>query len=220
MTTTHILGFRTWNRMEALTVLFASAVLFLQMAVILFLNPELGKAMAKFVLTLTIKGSNASIHFCQYIYRMVGPMVFPLLALTAIEIGSVMKLVKSYRSGYWELESIEKLYRALRIVENASCGLGFLGTVIGLIHTLYNLNPTLSQPAMLKMFFEEASSAFGSTVYGTSLAIIATVCREIFDGFLMPTERDKQPAVFVKTKDSEIRSMILFRRESLPCGDC
>jgi biopolymer transport protein ExbB/TolQ len=77
------------------------------------------------------------------------------------------------------------LYRTLKIVEGVAPGLGFLGTCISLISTMHHMDPKLTQSAMLKVLLDNSSSAFGSTVYGISLAITAFLALEIFRGFLI-----------------------------------
>jgi biopolymer transport protein ExbB/TolQ len=78
-----------------------------------------------------------------------------------------------------------KLYRVLKIVEGVGPGFGFLGTCLSLMATMHHMDPGLSQADMLKALLENASSAFGSTVYGISLAISSYIALELFQNFLI-----------------------------------
>jgi len=192
--TTRVLGWGTWNRAEALTVLFLSVLLLLEMSVILLLNPDLGTMMVNAVSALASWSVAAIGHIWRYVWRMVGPVVFPLAALTVIEVATVWKLFKCWKTCNGEVETIDKLYRILGIVENAAPGFGFLGTCLSLISTMADMDPKLSQSAMLKSLLENSSSAFGSTVCGISLAISAFVFHELFKGFLLSQDVVKTPS--------------------------
>jgi len=117
-------------------------------------------------------------------YKMVGPVIFPLLILTAAEVWSVIRLVQIRKIGM-AMQRAEKQFKVLEVVESASPGFGFLGTCIALIFTMHNMDPNLNQQDMLKVLLENSSSAFGSTVFGISLALTAYLSKEIFQGFLI-----------------------------------
>ena len=120
----------------------------------------------------------------QYLYRMVGPMIVPLFALNLAYLAAVFGLVRACR-GKHENPDLRKKTKILEIVENASPSFGFLGTCISLIMTMGRMDPSLQQSAMLKVLLDNASSAFGSTVYGIGLAIAAFLTREIFKEYMV-----------------------------------
>lgn len=218
--TTRALGRVTWNRMEGLTVSCLSAVLFLEMVAIVLWNPELGRTMASLVSIMASRAVEEVGELWRYIWRMVGPVVFPLVALTAIETVTVSKLFKCRKSCHCETKKIDRLYRILRIVENASPGFGFLGTCLSLINTMADMDPKLSQSAMLKGLLENSSSAFGSTVYGISLALSAFIFHELFKGFLLSKDNMKEQSFALTTTGTESSSMSTDRRQEEKCVDC
>jgi cell division protein FtsW (lipid II flippase) len=210
---TRVLGWGAWNRAEALTVLFLSVLLFLEMSVILLLNPDLGSTMVNVVSALASWSVAAIVHIWRYVWRMVGPVVFPLTALLAIEAIAVFRLYKHWKTGHWDWETtkIEWYFRSLEGVERVAPGFGFLGTCISLVATMSSMDPNLNQKAMLKALLVNSSSAFGSTICGISLAISAFVFGEIFKGFLLSTRPDIPPADHAMEKDPEPSSMSLLK---------
>jgi hypothetical protein len=75
------------------------------------------------------------------------------------------------------------------------------------------MDPDLAQKAMLKALLENSSSAFGSTVCGISLAIIAFLSLELFKGFLIKSEVQEGTDKEVLRKQDETTAMNLIKRE-------
>jgi len=184
------LGNKGWGRLEVFIVLFLSAIIISEIAVIFLLGQGSGEVLANAFASAGSGGGSALGRFWKWVYLMVGPMLFPLLILTVVEVYVLAKLVKLWRVGNRNGEP-KKLYRTLGIVEGVAPGFGFLGTCLSLIVTMHHMDPNLTQIAMLKSLLENSSSAFGSTVYGISLAITAFLSLELFKGFLFEPEIEK-----------------------------
>jgi len=75
------------------------------------------------------------------------------------------------------------------------------------------MDPKLNQTAMLKVLLENSSSAFGSTVYGLSLAITAFLSMEIFKNFLINSGHIERNNGSLNQKIDKSTSMALIRRE-------
>ena len=184
---TSILEYRRWSKGEAFVALFLLVIIVSEMAVIFLLGYETGEFLSKAFASLSAVGVGAMWRIWKWTYRMVGPMLFPLVTLTAIEVWAIVKLVRYWRIGC-SGHQLQRQYKTLRIVEGAAPGFGFLGTCISLIFTMHHMDPKLTQTAMLKVLLENSSSAFGSTVYGISFAITAFLSLELFKGFLIKPE--------------------------------
>lgn len=117
----------------------------------------------------------------EWIWKMVGPVVFPLFALTLLEIWSFFKLLECKIFNY-EAARAHRHLRSMEIIEGSAPGFGFLGTCIALIATMKGMDPQLNQIQMLKAVLDNSSSAFGSTVYGILLAVSAFITKELFRG--------------------------------------
>ena len=143
---------------------------------------------------------------------MVGPVIFPLLTLTAVEIWSVIKLIQCRKAGRCG-DIPAKHYKVLEIVEGSAPGFGFLGTCIALIFTMHGMDPGLNQAAMLRALLDNSSSAFGSTVYGISLALSAFLAKETFKNFLIKSEAGEVRSARAIKEQHGASSMNLIRRE-------
>ena len=187
---TNGLGNKGWSRLEVFIVLFLSVIIVSEMAVLFLLGQGTGEVLSRAFASAGTGGGSALVRLWKWVYQMVGPMLFPLLSLTVVEAYVIAKLIRLRRKGYRSGEP-KKLYRALGIVEGVAPGFGFLGTCLALIATMHQMDPNLTQTAMLKSLLENSSSAFGSTVYGISLAITAFLSLELFKGFLFKPEIEK-----------------------------
>ena len=203
---TSIFEYRGWSKIETFIGLFLLAIFISEMTVIFLLGQEAGEVMAKAFVSLSAIGVSALGQLWKWIYKMVGPMVFPLVILTGVEIGAIYKLARCWRMGCSSNEP-KKQYQILRIVEGAAPGFGFLGTCLSLISTMHHMDPDLAQKAMLKALLENSSSAFGSTVCGISLAIMAFLSLELFKGFLIKAEVEEGTDKESLRKQDETTSM-------------
>lgn len=109
-------------------------------------------------------------------YTYIGPVIFPLIGLTLVYLFVTSRLASGV--------SLPAFYNSLRIVEVVAPALGFLGTTISLLNVMGQIDPSQSQGDMLKTLMTNSASAFGSTVYGITLSILAYVTREIFEKFI------------------------------------
>lgn len=209
---TSIFEYREWGKVETFICLFLLAIFISEMAVIFLLGQEAGEVMAKAFISLSAIGVSVLGQLWKWIYKMVGPMLFPLLLLTFVEVCAIVKLVRYWRMGCSSNEP-KKQYQILRIVEGAAPGFGFLGTCLSLISTMHHMDPDLAQKAMLKALLENSSSAFGSTVCGISLAITAFLSLELFKGFLIKPEVQEGTDKEALGKQDETPSMNLIKRE-------
>jgi len=210
---TKTMKYRIWGRWEMSFAFFLFAVLISELLVILIINTGSGIVLAQFF-AFAGKGIAQTLSgLWKWIYRMVGPMVFPLFILTMVEIWSVCKLFAWCRAKI-EGNTPDTQYKILRIVEGVAPGFGFLGTCISLIFTMYNMDPGMTQSVMLKELLQNSSSAFGSTVYGIALAISAFLSHEIFKGFLIGEETRITYEDGVNVAPGENESMNLLRREA------
>jgi len=209
---TDVLKYRQWSKAEMRFAFFMLAVLVSELVVIFFINTEAGSILARILASLGTGAAGALFRLWKWTYQMVGPMVFPLFVLSIVELRSVYKLFICWREriGY---EFTENHYKTLRIVEGVAPGFGFLGTCISLIFTMHHMDPSLNQSAMLKALLDNSSSAFGSTVYGISLAITAFLAQEIFKGFLIQPKTDEEKGGGISREEEETASMDLIRRE-------
>ena len=209
----HVLKYRKWNKIEMCFAFFLIAVLVSEIAVIFLLGHGSGEALSKTFASIVAMGLSTLEQIWKWIYKMVGPMVFPLLMLTGIEMWAIYKLARCWKQKIVNDNPI-KQYKVLEIVEGAAPGFGFLGTCISLIFTMSRMDPSLSQSAMLKVLLNNASSAFGSTVFGITLAITAFLVKELFKEFLIKSDAneksDEQPFEELR----EASSMNLIRREA------
>lgn len=209
---TRVLKYRIWGRWEMLFTYFLFAALISELLVILIMNTGSGGTLARILASGGTGCFKALSVSWKWIYRMIGPMLFPLFILTIVEIWSVYRLLTYWRIGM-ESGTPETQYKTLRIVEGVAPGFGFLGTCISLIVTMYNMDPSMTQSVMLKELLQNSSSAFGSTVYGIALAITAFLSQEIFKGFLIRDESRINVKAVVKDYPGENDSMNLIRRE-------
>ena len=207
-----ILEYKRWGRLEAFIVLFLSAIIVSEVGVIFLLGQETGDVLANAFAAAATRGIGILAGSWKWIYKMVGPMLFPLLILSVIEAYVLTKLVKRWKAGHRSGEP-KKLYRILGIVEGAAPGFGFLGTCLSLIATMHHMDPNLTQTAMLKSLLDNSSSAFGSTVVGISLAITAFLSLELFKGFLLEPKAEKEITERLPDKKEETQSMALIRKE-------
>jgi hypothetical protein len=207
-----VLRYREWSRVEACVVFFLLAVIVSEIAAIFLLGQEAGEVLSKAFASISAGGITALGRLWKWIYKMVGPMVFPLLILTALEMWGIYRLVMHWTVSL-KSHVPENLYKILGIVEGAAPGFGFLGTCISLIFTMHRMDPNLTQSAMLKVLLENSSSAFGSTVYGISLAITAFISKELFKGFLIKPEAVEIRKEKSLKEQDDAGSMNLIRRE-------
>jgi len=208
----NVFEYRMWSRLEVFIVLFLSAVIISETAVIFLLGHGAGDVLSRAFASAGAWGVSTLAGLWKWVYIMVGPMLLPLLILTVVEIYVLAKLVKRWRAGHMSGEP-KKLYRTLGIVEGVAPGFGFLGTCLALMATMHDMDPNLTQTAMLKSLLENSSSAFGSTVYGISLAITAFLSLELFKGFLFKPEIEKEIGKQAFRKEEDAKSMNLIRRE-------
>ena len=208
----NVFEYRMWSRLEVFIVLFLSAVIISETAVIFLLGHGAGDILSRAFASTGAGGLSALAGLWKWVYIMVGPMLFPLLVLTVVEAYVVTKLVKRWRAGHRRGEP-KKLYRVLGIVEGVAPGFGFLGTCLALMATMHHLDPNLTQATMLKALLENASSAFGSTIYGTSLSIVAFLSLELFKGFLFEPEIEKGINKPVYRKEDDAKSINPIRKE-------
>ena len=201
-----VLRYREWSKIEACLAFFLFAILLSEMAVIFLLGQGSGEALANALASIGAGGLNALGRFWKWTYKMVGPMVFPLLILATVEIWAIFKLARCWRAEVGSVHAT-KHYKVLEIVEAAAPGFGFLGTCISLIFTMGRMDPSLSQTAMLKVLLNNASSAFGSTVFGIALAIIAYLMKELFKEFLIKSETGERSDRHVFKEQAEASSM-------------
>ncbi len=185
---TWVLKYREYSKAEACLAFFLLAIFISEIAVIFLLGQEVGGTLAKILATIGARGVRALVQSWKWTYKMVGPMIFPLLTLTAVEVWSIIKLIKCKRAGHHG-DVAAKYYKVLDIVEGSAPGFGFLGTCIALIYTMQGMDPNLNQTDMLKVLLDNSASAFGSTVCGISLAITAFISKELFKGFLIKPEK-------------------------------
>lgn len=208
-----VLKYREWSKAETCFAFFLIAVLVSEIAVIFLLGHGSGEALSKAFASIAAMGISALEQIWKWTYKMVGPMVFPLLMLTGVEIWAIYKLARCWRREIVNNNHI-KQYKVLEIVEGAAPGFGFLGTCISLIFTMSRMDPSLSQTAMLKVLLNNASSAFGSTVFGITLAITAFLVKELFKGFLIKSETGERAERQPFEEQREASSMNLIRREA------
>jgi hypothetical protein len=185
---TRVLKYREYSKAEAFLTFFLLAILISEIAVIFLLGQEIGEALAKGFATIGTRCIRTLVQSWKWIYKMVGPMIFPLLSLTAIEVWSIVRLIQ-YKRVRCHDDVPAKYYKVLEIVEGSAPGFGFLGTCIALMFTMHGMNPNLTQTAMLKVLLDNSASAFGSTVCGISIAITAFISKELFKGFLIKPEK-------------------------------
>lgn len=210
---TSVLRYREWSKTEFFVAFFLSAVVVSEIAVILLMGTESWTPLMKMFSSLLASAVATFHQTWKWTYKMVGPMIFPLLSLTFIELWSDKKLFTYWRAGSEET-STEEYYKALKIVEGVAPGFGFLGTCISLIFTMHHMDPNLTQSAMLKVLLDNSSSAFGSTVYGISLAITAFLSQQIFRDFLIQPEPEEPEMNPAEKGEDERGSMNLIRREA------
>jgi len=182
----HVLKYRKWNKIEMCFAFFLIAVFVSEIAVIFLLGHGSGEALSKTFASMAAMGLSALEQIWKWTYKMVGPMVFPLLMLTGVEIWAIVSLAGG--KAKCNSHDLRKQFKALEIVECVAPGFGFLGTCIALIFTMQHMDPNLTQTDMLKAFIDNSSSAFGSTVFGISLAIIAYISSKAFEEFFIKPE--------------------------------
>lgn len=209
----HVLKYRNWNKIEMSFAFFLIAVLVSEIAVIFLLGHGSGEAMSKTFASMVAMGLSTLEQIWEWTYKMVGPMVFPLVMLTGVEIWAIYKLARCWKRKIVNDNPI-KQYKVLEIVEGAAPGFGFLGTCISLIFTMSRMDPSLSQSAMLKVLLNNASSAFGSTVFGITLAITAFLVKELFKEFLIKSDANEKSDGQPFEELCEASSMNLIRREA------
>ena len=205
------LRYREWNKIEMCFAFLLIAVLVSEIAVIFLLGHGSGEALSKTFASIATMGLSTLEQIWKWTYKMVGPMVFPLVMLTGVEIWAIYKLARCWKRKIVNDNPI-KQYKVLEIVEGAAPGFGFLGTCISLIFTMSRMDPSLSQSAMLKVLLNNASSAFGSTIFGITLAITAFLVKELFKEFLIKSETGERVERQPFEEQLETSSMNLIKR--------
>jgi len=209
---TRVLQYREWSKVEACLAFFLLAILISEIAVILLLGQEIGETLVKVFATVGTGCIRALVRSWKWTYKMVGPMIFPLLTLTAIEVWSIIKLIQYKRVRYHD-DVPAKYYKILEIVEGSAPGFGFLGTCIALMFTMHGMDPNLTQTAMLKVLLDNSASAFGSTVCGISIAITAFISKELFKGFLIKPDKYARTDAQIGKDLVKASSMNLIEKE-------
>jgi len=187
------------------------ALLMAEMIVLLLLNTTMGTVLSKVLVDMVSSALVTLGDAWRWIYKMIGPVVFPLSILTVGTFWSIMRLFRcwhnaAYRNAMW------KYLKILEITEGSAPGFGFLGTCIALIVTMQNMDPSLSQIKMLQALLNSSASAFGSTVYGIILAICSFLSKEIFKGFVLKDAPESEKAE--RSGDREDLSFLnMMRRE-------
>lgn len=205
--------FGKWGKGMKMIFLFFLAIFLSEIIVIFLLNHGGGAVLSKMFTSVIAGIAHTLGHFCKWTYKMVGPVIFPLLTLTAAEIWSVIKLIRCRKARRYG-DTPTKHYKVLEIVEGSAPGFGFLGTCIALIFTMHGMDPGLNQAAMLRALLDNSSSAFGSTVYGISLALSAFLAKEMFKGFRITSEADEMRSERAIKQQHEASPINLIRREA------
>jgi len=193
-------------------VMSIMALLIAEIAAISLITHGFGTMLADFLASFSNRSCQTVIHLYQWADKMVGKVLVPLLLLSFAEAWAVYKLVKNRKSAT-DKKVFKNQFKVLEIVEGAAPGFGFLGTCLALIGTMHNMDPKLDQQAMLKILLENSSSAFGSTVFGISLALTAFLVKEVFTGFLIKTHPANKRDNNV-TESPEGSPMIIIRKEA------
>ena len=190
-----VLKYWRWGKNEARLAILLTVILLSEITAMILLDQGFGHNIAKLLAPLVTGLANGMGNSLKWVFRMVGPVLLPLIILTIGEAWCLWRLAKLWRSGL-ECGIPKTLDNLLKIVEGAGPGFGFVGTCLSLTSTMSALDPSLNQAAMLKALLDNSSSAFGSTIYGLSLAIVAFLSREIFGNFLLiskpPKQKDKK----------------------------
>lgn len=192
----------TWGKTEFWFACFLITVIFAEMLAVFVLSRQQGLLIAEFFASAGGLAFKAISDGYGWLYKMVGPVLYPLIGLTVAEAIAMVKLVGHCRRGS-EPDAINRYYKVLEIVESVGPGFGFLGTCLSLIETMYNIDPKLDQVAMIKVLLDYSSSAFGSTVYGLVLAISAHLCTQIFKHFVFPENRNSQMSAVISGRLGE-----------------
>jgi len=90
-----------------------------------------------------------------------------------------------------------KYYNCLAIIIAIGAIFGFIGTCLSLILVMHHIDPNLVQSAMLKVLIDNSSSAYGSTIYGLSLFVLAYLFEKLFKEFLIK-ENSMEPTFKMK----------------------
>ncbi len=178
------------NRLERATIFVLLAALLAEV-VVFFILEKAGGPLAQSIFFDIVKSMKMLPSFSAWIYKMVGPVLFPLILLAGVHVWSSFQLLGAWR-GKNQGKNTAVAYDALEIVEGVSPGFGFLGTCLSLIFTMHCMDPKLSQADMLKALLDNSSSAFGSTVFGISLAISAYLIARIFRKFLLKEKAEQR----------------------------
>lgn len=135
------------------------------------------------------------------VYRIVGPTLFPLVILSIVQLILTLKIVRKF----WLRENAPARYcMILESIESLAPCFGFLGTVISLLFTMLRLNPGLPQSEMLESLINNSASAFGSTIYGILLAIVAYIAKRSIE--FLPQE-NKEPSRILPSDQTTINTL-------------
>ena len=137
-------------------ILSLMALLIAELIAIGLISQGLSESLAGFLAKQTSQFSAEISGFASWVYKMVGPVLFPLLALAIAEAFAVIRLFQLRKTGAG-INAAKKQFKILEVVESASPGFGFLGTCIALIFTMHNMDPNLNQQDMLKVLLENSS---------------------------------------------------------------
>lgn len=124
------------------------------------------------------------------IYGFVGPVLPPMALLVLLHLYVTSRLIRICRGNSRTVPL--RLYRAFKVIEAIAPALGFVGTTLGLVKVMGNINPGLSQSEMLKALMNHSASAFGSTIFGLVLSIATYLTRELFENFLLYRHKSKE----------------------------
>lgn len=179
-----------WNTLERNFLFMAFALAlgeFVIILMLLFWSPMDLAATFGMILPSPVSALGKS---WMWLYRLVGPMIFPLTALMWLFFHASSRVVKIWKNGL-EAPYVARTLSMLEIVEYVAPALGFCGTAVGMIKTLYKLDPCLSQTMMIRTLLDESGTAFAVSVLGIGISILAVLSKKLCEISLQRRPRDQ-----------------------------
>lgn len=167
-----------WNALEKNLFFVAFALALAEFVIILMLllwSPMDLAATFGMILPSPISALGKS---WMWLYRIVGPMIYPLTILMGLFFYASLRVVKICK-GLLKTPYVARTLHMLEIVEYTAPAIGFCGTALGMVRTMYKLDPSLSQAMMLRVLLDESAAAFGASIFGIGISIFAVLSKKL-----------------------------------------
>lgn len=207
----HIVKTNLFNRLVGLLSFVLLATLVAELGAILILDKGIDVSSVFSLKMINVQGSA----FCEWIWRMIGPMLFPFTIIAGFLFWSLKELLCCWRCRPQKYD-LDKVYKTLYIIEIVAPAFGFWGTCQALMKTMKHIDPSQAQKALLTALLNSSSMAFVTTILGLAFSITAFLSKEIFKDYLMGSssnEKSSNSAIIVPSSATYDRNIIINSKQ-------